>query len=97
MGMEVFVLRSCGNDETHKDSLQRIYLTLDSLRINMATLNGGHAMSRHQITPFPVRMPAELKSWLQQRATQNFRSMNNELLALLMDAQKREQAHEKAA
>lgn len=53
--------------------------------------------SRHQITPFPVRMPVELKDWLQQRATQNLRSMNNEIITLLMEAQKREHAHENAA
>jgi hypothetical protein len=42
-------------------------------------------------------MPSDLKEWLHSRAEQNLRSMNNEVIALLMEAQKKERAHESAA
>lgn len=54
-------------------------------------------MRKHQPTPFPLRMPSELKEWLQLRAEQNLRSMNNEVISLLMEAQKKELTHESAA
>jgi len=32
---------------------------------------------------YPVRLPADLKDWLETRSIRNFRSMNAELVAML--------------
>lgn len=49
------------------------------------------------ITPFPLRMPAEMKDWLRDKADKNFRSMNNEIIAMLKEQQQKEEEIEKAA
>jgi hypothetical protein len=36
-----------------------------------------------QITPTPVRLPAELKTWIQESARANYRSVNAEIIAIL--------------
>jgi hypothetical protein len=41
-------------------------------------------------TPFGVRMPDEIKEWLAQRAEENGRSMNAEIVQLLKQERSRE-------
>lgn len=36
-----------------------------------------------QITDMKVRLPADVKAWLESRSIRNFRSMNKELVAIL--------------
>lgn len=43
-----------------------------------------------EISPVPVRMPGAVREWLKSRADENLRSMNSEIVALLM-AEKRRQ------
>lgn len=42
------------------------------------------------VNPFGLRMPAELKEWLLQRAAENGRSLNSEIVQRLKESQKRE-------
>lgn len=43
-------------------------------------------MVTKQMTPTPVRIPAELKTWVQARAAENLRSVNAEIIAMLLSA-----------
>lgn len=43
-------------------------------------------MPNKQMSPTPVRLPVELKTWLKARAADNFRSVNAEIVALLIQA-----------
>jgi hypothetical protein len=47
---------------------------------------------RHQMAAYPLRLPSELKAWLQQRAAENRRSLNAEVIITLEKAQKQEKA-----
>lgn len=38
-----------------------------------------------QIPAFPLRMPAELRDWLEQAAGENGRSLNSEIVQLLKE------------
>ena len=40
-------------------------------------------MNEKQQTPYPLRIPNELREWVKQRAENNMRSMNAELNILL--------------
>ena len=40
----------------------------------------------HPIAPFGLRLPANLRAWLKQRAEANHRSMNSEIIAILEQA-----------
>ncbi len=44
----------------------------------------------HQIAPFPLRLPRELKDWLKHRAIDNHRSLNSEIQHRLSQSQKLE-------
>lgn len=48
---------------------------------------------KHQTATYPLRLPAELKQWLQQRAVDNRRSFNAEVVVTLEQIQKQETAH----
>ncbi|MFG6159613.1 Arc family DNA-binding protein [Halomonas sp. 1390] len=41
---------------------------------------------RHQTTPYPLRMPEELKAQLKEAAAGNHRSMNAEIVARLQES-----------
>lgn len=43
-------------------------------------------MTKSEITPFPLRMPAALRTALEARAKTNGRSANSEILAIITDA-----------
>jgi hypothetical protein len=43
-------------------------------------------MAKKQIAPTPVRLPSELKEWIKARAEINLRSLNAEIIALLIRA-----------
>jgi hypothetical protein len=43
-------------------------------------------MAEKQVTPTPVRLPADLKTWVQARAAENLRSVNAEIIAMLLSA-----------
>ena len=45
---------------------------------------------------FSTYLPADLKDWLEDRGTRNFRSMNAELIAILSAAKQAEGAKEAA-
>ena len=34
---------------------------------------------RHQLSPFPLRLSAELRGWLKKRAAAKYRSLNGEI------------------
>jgi hypothetical protein len=42
-------------------------------------------------SPVPVRMPAELKEWLRLRAESNLRSLNGEIVSMLLEEKRREE------
>lgn len=44
-----------------------------------------------------LRMPVDLKQWLQERATANRRSLNSEIVSRLEDSRKQEEASQQAA
>lgn len=48
-------------------------------------------MLNKQQAPTPVRLPEDLKTWLKVRAEENFRSVNAEVIAILMAARKQEE------
>jgi len=48
-------------------------------------------MANKQQVPTPVRLPPELKDWLKARAKANVRSVNAEIIALLLRAREIEQ------
>jgi hypothetical protein len=43
-------------------------------------------MPNKQMPPTPVRLPVELKAWIKARAAGNLRSVNAEIVALLIQA-----------
>ena len=45
-------------------------------------------MAKKQQTPYPVRMPDDVKSWLRKQAKENNRSMHGELITVLQNAKK---------
>lgn len=45
-------------------------------------------MSKQQQKPFPVRMDAEIRQWIETQAKANARSMNAEINRLLKNAMK---------
>ena len=48
-----------------------------------------------QIAAIPLRIPDELKIWLKARAAANFRSVNAEIIAMLLDERRKEGEAEK--
>lgn len=46
----------------------------------------------HQISPTPVRVPPDLKRWLQHSAIENHRSLNSEILHRLEKSRIHEEA-----
>ena len=40
------------------------------------------------ISPVPVRMPVEVRDWLKAKAAANLRSLNSEIVALLLQAKR---------
>lgn len=47
-----------------------------------------------QISPTPVRVPPDLKQWLQHEAVDNHRSLNNEILHRLEQSRAQQKARE---
>jgi hypothetical protein len=43
-------------------------------------------MANKQVTPTPVRIPVELKTWVQAKAAENLRSVNAEIISMLLSA-----------
>ncbi|WP_434663424.1 Arc family DNA-binding protein [Paraburkholderia sp. A3BS-1L] len=54
-------------------------------------------MQTRTIAPFGVRMPADLKEWLKERAGRNRRSANSELLAVMEEARAAEKENARLA
>lgn len=46
-------------------------------------------MPTKQLAPTPVRIPPDLKEWLKENAATNLRSVNAEIIALLLDVKRR--------
>ena len=44
-----------------------------------------------QQIPTPVRLPPDLKKWIKQQAESNLRSVNAEIVAILMAEQKKQE------
>lgn len=49
-------------------------------------------MPTKQKPPTPVRLPEELKEWVKTRATSNVRSVNAEIIALLLNEKRKSEA-----
>ncbi|KTT24263.1 Arc domain-containing protein [Pseudomonas oryzihabitans] len=47
-------------------------------------------MSRND-AQFKLRLPADLKAWLEARAKENFHSMQAEILGLILEAKKQDE------
>ena len=43
-----------------------------------------------QISPTPIRLPGELKAWLMRRAKSRLRSINSEVIAILLEERRKE-------
>ena len=52
-------------------------------------------MATKQIAPTPVRLPVELKEWIKARAEMNLRSLNAEIIALLIRARELENTEDR--
>lgn len=50
-----------------------------------------------QTTPYPLRMPPALRSWIERRAQNNDRSMHREILRMLESERAKENASPVAA
>lgn len=50
-------------------------------------------IDRHQGCVYPLRLPQELKQWLQEKAAEHRRSFNSEVVVMLEKVQKNEEAH----
>lgn len=50
----------------------------------------------HKLAQFPVRMPPELREWLELRAKTNQRSMNGEIIAILREKRDADVARRKS-
>lgn len=48
---------------------------------------------RHQVATYPLRLPPALKQWVQQKAVENRRSFNAEIVVSLERLQKQEPTH----
>nr|WP_294864373.1 Arc family DNA-binding protein [uncultured Pseudogulbenkiania sp.] len=51
----------------------------------------------HKLAQFPVRMPPELRAWLEERAKRNSRSMNGEIIAILREKKDAEESQRKGS
>lgn len=51
------------------------------------------SVDRQQQATYPLRLPAELKQWIQQKASDNRRSFNAEVVVMLEQVQKTEAAN----
>jgi hypothetical protein len=49
-------------------------------------------MQQHSIRPFGLRMDNDLKGWIANRAEENGRSLNSEIIQLLKSERRREDA-----
>lgn len=53
--------------------------------------NKGMDMTKiKQISPTPIRLPGELKAWLMRRAKSRLRSINSEVISMLLEEQRKE-------
>ncbi|MGC0154851.1 Arc family DNA-binding protein [Chromobacterium vaccinii] len=52
---------------------------------------------RREIPPTSMRLPEELKLWLQHKAVDNRRTLTSEVIARLEESRKQEEEFEKAA
>ena len=43
-----------------------------------------------QISPMPIRLPGDLKAWLMRRAKSRLRSINSEVIAMLLEERRKE-------
>lgn len=57
---------------------------------NNRELTGGRMPKSKQIQPTPVRIPPDLKAWVQERAQSNLRSVNAEIIAILLAERQRQ-------
>lgn len=53
--------------------------------------------SSRSLPQMKIRLPAEVKSLIEDRAQQNFRSLNSEIVSRLVDSLRREGAQENAS
>lgn len=44
------------------------------------------------VTPFGLRMPSDIKKWVEQKASQNMRSQNAEIIVVLKEKMEKEKA-----
>ena len=51
-------------------------------------------MQNKQMPPTPVRLPVELKAWIKDRAAANLRSVNAEIVAILLQARDSEKTQQ---
>lgn len=48
-------------------------------------------IGKKTLSPSPVRLPDDLKTWLKHRAVDNKRSLNSEVVSRLEESRRREQ------
>ncbi|UOG91795.1 MAG: Arc family DNA-binding protein [Candidatus Thiothrix sulfatifontis] len=48
---------------------------------------------KKQASPYPLRMADDVKTWLQQRAKANDRTVHAEIIRILKEAREEEQRH----
>lgn len=53
-------------------------------------------MKTRDINPFGLRMPSEIRTWLEEQAAANRRSLNSELLVILEDVRRNRMRQETA-
>lgn len=49
----------------------------------------------NQVSPYPVRMNPDLRTWLEQQAAANHRSLNGEITARLEQQRQRDQRRQR--
>ncbi|MCU7372872.1 Arc family DNA-binding protein [Paucibacter sp. O1-1] len=50
-----------------------------------------------ELTPSPMRLPVDLKTWLKHRAIDNRRSLNSEVTVRLEESRRREESEQQGA
>ena len=60
------------------------------VRVNVSMcIYGGIMKEQRQVSPYPVRMPAEVKDWMSGQAKAAGRSLNSEIVKVLTERMNR--------
>ncbi len=70
------------------------YVKQNKLNVIYCDSKGG-LMTIARISPFPIRMPEDLRGWYEREARDNGRSLNSELVRILSETRNRKEGARK--